>query len=128
MTKDGNPRRDGPPAILVDQLSATCRLVETNRAAVFPIAATHSDMVKFEQGSRYYTIVISKLLSILSLRRQVDHQNNISLQSSDDRHTISDNFDQRSLPGASPSRVHPRMLRKLLTGMLLEKSTQILEG
>jgi hypothetical protein len=122
MTRDGNPRRDGPPAILVDRSSATCRLFETNRAATFPINETHSDMVKFRQGSHYYGIVISKLLSILSLRRQVEHGNNISLQGSDERLTISDDFDQvtagRSLPGALPTSAQQRMSRKLLTGKL----------
>ncbi|KAK2762332.1 hypothetical protein FQN54_001342 [Arachnomyces sp. PD_36] len=65
--------RQGSPEILVSRESATCRLVETNPYLTFPINATHSDMVKFDRGSRHSHIVFSMLLEILSSNRATEY-------------------------------------------------------
>ncbi|KAK3294357.1 uncharacterized protein B0H64DRAFT_324187 [Chaetomium fimeti] len=71
-TADGRVGRNGPPAILVSRESATCRLIEKDPSATFPINATHSDMVKFTKDSHYYHVVVSKLRRILTSTPQVD--------------------------------------------------------
>jgi hypothetical protein len=63
----GKIDRNGPPNILVSRSSATCGFVDTDPSVTFPIDATHSDMVKFRRGSRYYHTVVSKLTAILDL-------------------------------------------------------------
>ncbi|KAL4879458.1 hypothetical protein BJY04DRAFT_220054 [Aspergillus karnatakaensis] len=71
VNASGEVGRHGSEAILVSRESATCRLVHNNDSVTIPINATHSDMVKFERGSHYFDIVISKLSHILSSTRYV---------------------------------------------------------
>lgn len=121
MTADGNLRRDGPSAILVDRESATCRFIRTDRAATFPINETHSDMVKFRQGSHDYNIVVSKLWTILCLNRQSENGKDMFFQSNDQRLTP-DESNQRTASqnsqGMSPSRVQQRIPKTLSAGRL----------
>ena len=71
ITKDGKIDRNGPRAILVSRESATCRYIDTDRSATFPIDETHSDMVKFTRNSHYYDVVIDKLSHILQIMGEV---------------------------------------------------------
>jgi hypothetical protein len=88
-TADGRIGRNGPPAILVSRESATCRLIEKDPSATFPINATHSDMVKFTKDSHYYHVVVSKMRRILTSTPEVD-QDSQPLESSKPNHPLTD--------------------------------------
>lgn len=55
----------GPRAILVGPESATRGFVRNNPSVVIGIDATHSDMVKFTNGTPYLQHIIARLYKIL---------------------------------------------------------------
>ncbi|CAK37376.1 uncharacterized protein An01g13700 [Aspergillus niger] len=87
---DGQLARDGSTAILVSPESATCGFVNINPAVTFPINASHSDMVKFNQDSHYYSIVRAKLSQILRPTPQPQDDIDADGQSCNVLHTVSD--------------------------------------
>ncbi|PYH69627.1 uncharacterized protein BO88DRAFT_443625 [Aspergillus vadensis CBS 113365] len=91
---DNRVTRDGPTAILVNKDSATCGFINTRSAITFAINESHSNMVKFDQGSQYYSTVRSKLLQILKPDPQPQHDIACDAQSSSVSHTVPDDVIQ----------------------------------
>jgi hypothetical protein len=56
----------GPPALLVPESSAVhCRPWESDDIHIFPIARSHSEIVKFGPGDRYYNDVRDRLYGLV---------------------------------------------------------------
>ena len=63
---DGNIERNGPLAVLVNQRSATSRMISENPRRTFAINENHSEMVKFSRESNYLDAIIPKLKLVIS--------------------------------------------------------------
>ncbi|GLA48100.1 hypothetical protein AnigIFM63604_003194 [Aspergillus niger] len=62
---DGQVARKGEAVKLVSEDSATCGFIKSDPGVTIPINKSHSDMVKFCEGSQYYAIVRASLWQVL---------------------------------------------------------------
>lgn len=61
---DGVWKLEGPMKKLVPKSSATCSYFGELPSEQFPITASHSDMVKFEEGSSDYKLIRNHLINM----------------------------------------------------------------
>lgn len=64
MRVDGAWKLEGPMKKLVPKSSATCSHFGELPSEQFPITASHSDMVKFEEGSSDYKLIRNHLVNM----------------------------------------------------------------
>ncbi|KAI1390448.1 uncharacterized protein F4822DRAFT_426295 [Hypoxylon trugodes] len=101
---------DGPPSLLVDPYSATCRLEHKDPTKTFPIPENHSNMVKFPRNSSASRIVYSKLRDISKSRSQTQtpRQTTVEVKPSGPQKLLTDSgvmeAPREELPRKGPSK------------------------
>ncbi|KAH8895466.1 hypothetical protein GQ53DRAFT_715140 [Thozetella sp. PMI_491] len=113
---DGTWERNGPPVVLVNPDSATCRYNRKNKAITIPINEDHSNMVKFSRGDLNLGPVLSCLRELCFPHQ--DPSNPVSSPHVD--------VMPRSSGGASASAIRPSHRTSNEVGDAIERDYQMM--